>query len=716
MKNKQEHIHGIRQEDYAILEALASGVQVNDCDGVITFSNQAHHSMLGYPAEELLGKRIWELLPDPAERESLRIYFAGLVEDQPPPVPYLTTSRRKDGSIVHLQVDWSYTRDADGVLSGFLSVITDISNSHIVKGSLRHRSQGLATLVEVSRNLSTTLDLDSVLQTTVDGVTRVAGLDTAVVYLLDGETLILKAIAPPVPLDFPDDLRRAALSDHPHICAALTSREPVVVPDIVRVDLTPAERSAVEARDLRSIAYVPLIADAEVLGAFIVASVGEPTPISDTDVDLTSTYSHLAALAIRNAQLFKNVQDTAVRLEETLNERTQAEKERLALEAQLHHAQKMESVGRLAGGVAHDFNNMLGVILGHTELGLSDLDPSDPLHDEFQQIQSAARRSAELTSQLLAFARKQTISPRVVDLNATIDSMLKMIRTMIGDDIDLVWKPNHDLGSVKIDPVQVDQILANLCVNARDAIFGVGRVMIETNNAEIDEAYCDGHPGYVPGSYVMIAVSDNGCGMDQETVVNIFEPFFSTKAAGEGTGLGLSTVYGIVKQNNGFINVYSEPGRGTTFKIYLSRERGAPDAARTGLAQDLPAQGSETVLVVEDETMLLRLCQRMLVSLGYNVLTANSPTESLKIAESWEGSIDLLITDVVMPEMNGPQLVSELRRICPALKTLYMSGYTANVIVHHGILDERTPLISKPFSRNELALKIRESIEGTAFS
>ena len=254
-----------------------------------------------------------------------------------------------------------------------------------------------------------------------------------------------------------------------------------------------------------------------------------------------------------------------------ITERKRAEEEREKLQAQLNQAQKMESVGRLAGGVAHDFNNMLGVILGHAEMAMEQVDSAHPLHADLQEIQKAAKRSADLTRQLLAFARKQTIAPKVLDLNETVEGMLKMLRRLIGEDIDLAWLPDNNLWLVKVDPSQMDQILANLCVNARDAITGTGKITIETANIAFDASYCAEHAGFVPGEYVLLAVSDNGCGMDKETQGRIFEPFFTTKGVGEGTGLGLATVYGIVKQNNGFINVYSEPAQGTTFRIYLPR-------------------------------------------------------------------------------------------------------------------------------------------------
>jgi CheY-like chemotaxis protein len=372
----------------------------------------------------------------------------------------------------------------------------------------------------------------------------------------------------------------------------------------------------------------------------------------------------------------------------------------------------MESVGRLAGGVAHDFNNMLGVIFGHTEMALEDLDPAAPLHASLQAVQHAAERSAALTRQLLAFARKQTIAPKVIDINDTVEGMLKMLRRLIGEDIDLLWQPGRNLQSVKVDPSQIDQLLANLCVNARDAIAGVGKVTIETDAKTLDEVYCADHLGVLPGEYVLLAVSDDGCGMNKKTLNHIFEPFFTTKGEGKGTGLGLASVFGMVKQNNGFINVYSEPGKGTTFKIYLP-VYAVKSVGVVAKAPDLPAEhGNETILLVEDEPAILHMTTMMLTRLGYTVVAAATPGEAIRLALEYRGRIDLLMTDVVMPEMNGRELAGNLLSQLPGLKHLFMSGYTANVIAHHGVLDEGVHFIQKPFSMKDLGGKLREALEG----
>ncbi len=377
------------------------------------------------------------------------------------------------------------------------------------------------------------------------------------------------------------------------------------------------------------------------------------------------------------------------------------------LEEQYRQAQKMESIGLLAGGVAHDFNNMLGVILGHTELALEELDASDPLCEDLRGIESAARRSADLTRQLLAFARKQTVSPRILNLNETVSAMLKMVHRLIGENIDLAWKPGLNLWNVKVDPGQVDQILVNLCVNGRDAIEGEGQMAIETENVVLDQSYCDNKMEATPGSYVMIAVSDSGSGMEPEVVGKIFDPFFTTKEIGQGTGLGLATVYGIVKQNEGFIYVYSEPETGTTFKIYLPRYFGDSEKEEIDLT-DSVSGGKETILLVEDELLLMNMVVKMLEFMGYNVLMASTPDEAMGVVRSYKGSIDLLLTDIVMPGMNGLELSNQLSPQFPQMKQLFMSGYTSHVIQQRNVLDEERHFIQKPFSMQEIGKAIRK--------
>ena len=385
--------------------------------------------------------------------------------------------------------------------------------------------------------------------------------------------------------------------------------------------------------------------------------------------------------------------------------------ERAVLQDQLVQLQKIESVGRLAGGVAHDFNNMLQVILGHVELAMERNAAGQSARDDLLEIRKAAERSSGLTRQLLAFARKQTVAPKILDLNDTIHGMLQMLRRLIGENIDLSWRPGRGLGPVRMDPSQIDQILANLCVNARDAVAGAGAIAIETTGESFTPEHCAANPAHLPGDYIRLSVSDNGCGMDKEVLGKLFEPFFTTKPVGEGTGLGLSTVYGIVRQNHGFIDVASKPGQGTTFHVYLPRHSEAPPQAAPAPARAPAGTARETILLVEDDPAILAISRTMLERLAYRVIGARSPDAALQLARDHAGPIHLLMTDVVMPGMNGHDLAARLLDPHPHIKRLYMSGYTADVIAHHGILDDGIHFIQKPFTLAELEAKVRETLD-----
>jgi len=391
-----------------------------------------------------------------------------------------------------------------------------------------------------------------------------------------------------------------------------------------------------------------------------------------------------------------------------ISDHKRMEQEREKLQDQVLQSQKLEAVGILAGGVAHDFNNMLGAIIGYAELTLDRMDTANPFRKNLDKILDAARRSADITRQLLAFARKQTISPVVFNLNQSIEAILKMIRRLIGENIELAWLPGTGRFMIKMDPSQLDQIIVNLCVNARDAIAGVGRITIETDAVSFDEAYCSLHSGITPGDYARLSVGDNGCGMDKETLTHIFEPFFTTKGLGQGTGMGLATIYGIVRQNQGFITVYSEKETGTIFKVHIPMNTAEAEGTKMGKSEAAPLGKGESILIVEDDPMLLEMTAMMLQSLGYSVLSAATPGEALGLIRENPTEIHLFITDVVMPEMNGRELAERILEIRPTIKHLFMSGYTANVIAHQGVLDEGINFIQKPFMLKDLAVKIRE--------
>ncbi|MDA8418258.1 MAG: PAS domain S-box protein [Desulfobacteraceae bacterium] len=393
-----------------------------------------------------------------------------------------------------------------------------------------------------------------------------------------------------------------------------------------------------------------------------------------------------------------------------ITEHKQAEEERERLQEQLVQAQKMESVGRLAGGVAHDFNNMLSIIMGYTDLALTLVPPEGLLHANLQEIQTAAKRSAELTRQLLAFARKQVIMPRVLDLNQATEGMLKMLRRLIGEDIELIWRPDPGLWPVKVDASQIDQVLANLCVNARDAIAGAGQVTIATANLTLGAEHLAAHPDCAPGQYVRLSVTDTGIGMSPEVAARACEPFFTTKGVGKGTGLGLATVYGIAKQNRGWVSIESQPGQGAMVAVFLPRHQGEAEAVAAPIPENAVPLHSETVLVVEDEKVILQMIVAMLQKQGYQALAASSPVEALEMIKSGVEA-DLLLTDVIMPEMTGRELSERIAKLRPSLRCLYMSGYTAEVIGQHGVLADETRFIQKPFSQRELAAQVRAALD-----
>jgi signal transduction histidine kinase len=447
---------------------------------------------------------------------------------------------------------------------------------------------------------------------------------------------------------------------------------------------------------LRSIISVPLISKDQVIGVLSLRSL-VPKAYTDQDVRLAERIGGEIAGAIANAQLYA--------------ERIQAEKEMAVLQEQLRQSQKMEAIGRLAGGIAHDFNNLLTIIKGYSQLSLIELKETDPMRGSIEEIKRAADRAADLTRQLLAFSRRQILEMRVLDLNSVLRDLDKMLRRVIGEDIELVTLLAEDLGRVKTDHGQMQQVIMNLAVNAKDAMPNGGKLTIETANVELDETYARSHVAVIPGRYAMLSVSDTGVGMTAEVKEQVFEPFFTTKEKGKGTGLGLSTVYGIVKQSGGNIWVYSEPGQGTTFKIYLPRvDEPLEELKEKAEVKEIPL-GSETILVVEDEGEVRKVAVRILSGQGYKVLEASHGNDAMLVCKQHEGPIHLMVTDVVMPNMSGHELAKRLKAFHPEMKVLYMSGYTDNAIVHHGVLEKGMNYIQKPFTVEGLAKKVREVLD-----
>ncbi|MBI3723412.1 response regulator [bacterium] len=474
---------------------------------------------------------------------------------------------------------------------------------------------------------------------------------------------------------------------------AMERHEPVHVP--ARQDEDVAERELLERAGAPALLLVPLHLGEQGLGALVLAAArkrpaGEWLPFAEA-------VGTQIAQAVALAQAMARIALEHERFKKT--------------EEQLRHAQKMEAVGRLAGGVAHDFNNLLTAINGYSELILARLSERDPLRNDLEEIRKAGQRATALTRQLLAFSRKQLLQPRVLDLDSVVESMDGMLRRLIGEDVDLVSSRHGDLGRVRADPGQIEQVIVNLAVNARDAMPPGGKLTIETRNVDLDEAYAGQRPDVAPGPYVLLAVTDTGTGMDKQTLSHLFEPFFTTKGQGKGTGLGLSTTYGIVKQSGGHIAVYSEPGHGTTFKVYLPRVEDAPEPTPSSARYALSPRGSETILLVEDEDMVRSFVRMVLSMNGYTVLEATNGSEAILVCERHAERIHLLVTDVVLPQLSGRQVWERLSPLRPDMRVLYMSGYTDDAIVHHGVLDPGTSFIQKPFTPSALAREVRAVLD-----
>jgi len=555
----------------------------------------------------------------------------------------------------------------------------------------QEREAYLSGLLEINKKIGALGPTDALLTFIAEEAARLLDVDNAGFRLRDGDDLLVAGLAGMAR----ETMRRPRLKIGESLSGrALLEGQTLIADVATATDLIPEHREA----DLRlgyvQVLVVPLRVGERTIG---VLNIRSRRRFTRRDQEMAEAFADQAAIALENSRLYQEVRRAFDELSHTKD--------------QLAHAQKMEAVGLLAGGIAHDFNNLLMVITGRSELFLLRLGPDDPGRPDLELIKSTGERAADLTRQLLAFSRKQVLQPKVLNLNAVVQSLAPMLERLIGEDIELHAALNPALGTVKADPGQIEQVIMNLAVNARDAMPEGGQLTIETANLELDASYATPRVGARPGPHVMLAVTDTGHGMDEETRTRIFEPFFTTKGVGKGTGLGLSTVHGIVNQSGGTIWVYSEPGKGTTFKIYLPRTADDVEGLGGGGATTPPASGSETILLVEDEQGVRDLVRDVLQARGYTILEARHGIEALAVARRHRGPIDLLLTDVVMPRMGGPELAECLAARQPGLKVLYMSGYTERAVVHHHVLDSDAPYLQKPVTVEAITRRVREVLD-----
>jgi two-component system cell cycle sensor histidine kinase/response regulator CckA len=650
-KNAEDALRKSEEKYRTILETMNEGLFENDLKGNYTYLNDAACRMVGYEREELIGRSFRET-SSPELAKFLHEVFRRVYETGNPEMLVDYEVRHKDGSVRIHQSHPSLIRDSNGKPIGFRNLVRDVTELKNAEIAMRKSEERYRMIAENVHDIIWTIDVPGMRYTYVS----------------------------------------------PAVFGVMGFRSEELLSKHARDYMTPAsyafvERLLAEEHDRKDSAVNPLRTMELELNRKDGGTVW---------VEVAVTYNRDAKGAI--AEILGVTRD--------ITERKRAEEERHKLETQLLHAQKMESVGRLAGGVAHDFNNMLNVILGYAELIKIQLSNSDPLFKDVTEIEKAAYRSRDVTRQLLAFSRKQIIAPRPVDLNELILNMQNSLVRLIGEDIDLRFCPGEKLWRIQFDPSQMEQIIFNLGVNARDAMPVGGKLTIETENVQLNEAYCRDHLGFTPGQYVLLGVSDDGAGMDKETLSHVFEPFFTTKETGKGTGLGLATVYGIVKQNDGLINVYSEPGRGTVFRIYIPRSMKEGDVAEEEEDATI-VLGTGNVLLVEDDEMVRKMTSEMLGALGYSVTATGDPYEALSMIQEPDTKVDLIITDVVMPGMSGTDLRDKIIDVRPGIKVLFMSGYTSNVIVHRGVLEENVHFIQKPFNLKDFARKVSETIKGT---
>jgi len=751
-----------------LVETMNEGIAVQDGNGVLIYVNDRISEVMGYRKDELLNRPLAEFFTDEGKKifyEQIAKRHRGVIER------YEIAFPNKAGELVQALVSPQILYDEEGNYQGSLAVISDITQWRRAEED----RQKLASVIDSSNEFIGLASLDGKIQYINAAGRRLLGLDEDedVTHRMfsdfapsDDYEFVTQAMLPTlmqegawhgenklqnlgtgevIELEINAFLLRSSRTGEPTGFAAImrdiskrkqserklraseskyrtlfdTSPESITLigldGKVIAINKAGEALAGKPREEMIGVDFTKLNTLHEqdlpsMVGAFGKLLNDEHVPPFELQVIPVGTgqprWIEVFASLVRRGDQTEAIQV----ITRDIQEAKEAELRRIDLEAQLQQSQKLEAIGRLAGGVAHDFNNILTGIEGYAELILRTIEPADPIYDEIQEIKQAADRAAMLTQQLLAFSRKQVISPKIINLNRAIENSMNMLRRIIGEDIDFQFKPQPGIGNILIDPGQINQVLVNLTVNARDAMPDGGRLIIQTSAQTFDEAAARDNPEIKPGRYLSLAIADTGTGIDEETSKHIFEPFFTTKNKDQGTGLGLATVYGIVKQNNGVIELDSRPGEGTIFTLYFPAvDREAEPAPIS--ATDEQLAGNETILLVEDEPVVRELARKVLQDQGYQIITAGSGGEAYLLAQQNIAEIDMLITDVIMPNMNGKQLYDRIKKLKPQLKVLFVSGYTEDVIANHGVLEEGTNFLQKPFSIEDLSRRVRKTLD-----
>jgi PAS domain S-box-containing protein len=677
-----------------LIENIHDIVYTLDTRGMVTFVSPSWTALMAQPMEHALGQPMGRLV-HPEDLPRCREVLQALVQGEAAREGIEFRLQHADGTWRHFMANVARIENDQHVVTGVEGIAVDITQRKKDEERIRHLNRVLRAIRDVNQMIVREHDRNALIRQTCDLLVHNRGYVSTFIALTDPLGKLAQWAGAGTIMQ--SDAMRALLEqgELPPCCVKHAQEAHLFVIDNRRKECE-ACPLADPCRNSLSL-FVRLRYDGDEPFGFMVMAMEPHLVVDEEERSLIEEIAGDLAFALH-----------AMKIDEA---RRKSEQQRESLTLQLARTQKLEAIGRFAGGVAHDFNNLLMGIMGYAELGRDTMEPAHPGRSFFDEILSIAKRSTNLARQLLAFARQQPVTPKVLDLNDTLSGMLKLLRRLLGEDIDLTWMPGHHTGAIRIDPTQVDQILVNLCVNARDAIHGVGKITITTAMVRVDESYCAQDPEARPGDYAIITVSDTGCGIAPEVLERIFEPFFTTKAPGQGTGLGLSTVYGIVKQNGGFIQVDSKPGAGATFRIHLPHieEREVPPEDRE-VPPALP-RGTETILLAEDEPSLRGIAEKILSSLGYTVLVAANGNAALETAAGHPGTIHLLITDVIMPGMSGHDLATQLAEKRGVKRCLFMSGYTADIISRHGVLDSGIDFLQKPISRVQLANKVRDLLD-----